>query len=282
MVDGMVPVIWFENNSLDVWRRRELVEFIGSKWESYREGLPMNGARTVDAGWSAIQSTMEWFPTVDSSTNLWISISTMGCDVSMSFLVKSKMRWWFPYRSTSFVSPPMVDGMVPESWFENKYLSSNNRISHIESVNNERPCHLQLKIGKWISYRAWRFVSPPMVDGMVPDSWFENSSLPIKQSSQPSGMRSEQRKTLPSPTQNWRVNLVQSLKICERSNGRWNGSRELVQLQQTFSTITISDMLLGVRECTRLQFCWRTGIEDWSTVRWLKEWCHWVDSRTSL
>ena len=58
-----------------------------------------------------------------------------------------------------------------------------------------------------------------MVDGTVPLSWFENNSLEQVVSN-------EQLLTKSST-----VFLVQVHEIDERSDGRWNGSRELIVVQ---------------------------------------------------
>ena len=127
-----------------------------------------------------------------------------------------------------------------------------------------------------LSYRYWRLISNPMVDEMVPDSWFEYNSLwnhgwvdewdrASADLRDVNDVRTELqvwRATQWSmewfPRVGWRISsycaqmnqplqsilgwnsssrrkiemaLVQKLKIGEWSNGWWNGSRELIVLE---------------------------------------------------
>ena len=74
----------------------------------------------------------------------------------------------------------MVDGMEPESWLAYNSLLGDNPIiptgtEYVSSFEANQGCGH----GQPLSYRYWSLVRDPMVDGMVPESWFENSSLMI-------------------------------------------------------------------------------------------------------
>ena len=187
-----------------------------------------------------------------------------GCETRYEFAI---LFGWMSYRSRRLMRDPMVDGMVPESWLENKYLPSNNRVNHMESVNKERSYHLQLKIGERVS--EWR------IDWLSCHiSWALHHSTSIEFGDDVSHWK----------TWGWdggRCSSVQVLKIGERSNGRWNGSRELigVQLSVIQHHSRACKWVLGKQE---REIHYRTSIEGWWAMRQSMELCHWVDLSTPV
>ena len=205
-------------------------------------------SRTELEDWWAIQWTMEWFPRVGSTATDFFNHHHIGyvawCERVHEVAILLAYRYW------RLVNSPMVEGMVPLSWFENKSLMtivtrewvSISRVSNRDCSENRGDNRLV-----WVSYSTWRLASDPMVDGMVPESWFEYKYLSFR----------TQRNHTHQRTSEWECyvlchskvkSIVHNLEIGERSN-RWrNSSWQLIREKLSGEHRNQGDWVKGTRD----------------------------------
>ena len=129
---------------------------------------------------------------------------------------------WWSYRYWRLTSDPMFDGMAPESWLSSSRLPSSNEIS--SSMSQQRDSGIVVvQVNKIGERSKGRWKRSRELIGV---------QLSVMQYRSGISKRACWITVVFESNRQAEVIVVQVLKIGERSNGRWKGSRELVVVKQ--------------------------------------------------